>query len=379
MRAAFVAPRLEVGGFERQWAHLVPGLATKGVDIELFTLDGTGRFFDEIAARGIGARCLDVHGRLNIAGAVRAGMAIAARSPDVVFSTGVSALVVAHVAAHRARAAHVTAIHSVPEHPDTFTTRRRALVRIVAPRVAASTLVTEAQLELLASLHFRRERAHIIPNGVPTPAIGRERRIVRMELGLGDEAFVALVVASLRPEKRVDRFADAIAAARRRDERILGVIAGGGPGLDATRSAYAERDDVLVLGPRTDTADLMRAADVICLTSDAEALPLAILEAMACAKPVVATDVGGVRDAVVDGETGILVSLDGGVQSFADALVRVAADPASARALGELGRTRHAERFTVERMVEAHFELFQHVTGTASEPAPARGAREKTA
>ena len=379
MKAAFVAPRLDVGGFERQWAHLVPALAGRGVEVELFTLDGTGRFYDEIAATGVAARCLDLHGRLNVVGALRAGMAIAARSPDVVFSTGVSALVVAHLAANRARAPHVTAIHSVADHPDTFTSRRRAIVWIVAPRVAATTVVTSAQLELLASLHFRPERARVIPNGVPTSQAGRGRRAVRTELGLDDDDFVALVVAALRPEKRVDRFAEAVAAARQHDPRIRGVIAGGGPGLDATRMLYAERDDILVLGQRTDATDLMHASDVVCLTSDAEALPLALLEAMACGRPVVATDVGGVSDAVVDGETGFLVAVEGGAQSFADALTKLAADPAVAASLGERGRERHAERFTLERMVSAHYDLLRQVTGNATERMRAPDARETIA
>ena len=379
MRAAFVAPRLEVGGFERQWAHLVPGLAVRGVDFELFTLDGTGRFFDEIAASGVSARCLDLHGRFNVLGAIRAARIVAADAPDVIVTAGVSAHCVGELASHWADAAHVAAIHSAVGLSDTFTPRRKLIMRALAPHIQAYTAVTSAQTELLQTLGVASARTFVIPNGVPTPVVGRDRQDVRRDLGLDDGSFVALLVATLRPEKRLDRFAEAVAAARTHDPRIRGLIAGGGPGLDAARFSFEGRDDVLVLGPRSDIADLMGAADVVCLTSDAEALPLAVLEAMACGRPVVATDVGGMGDAVVDGETGFLVPVDGGVPPFADALVRLAADPALVTALGESGRERHAEHFSVERMVDAHYDLLRNVSGEAPSTARTGAARETTA
>lgn len=252
-------------------------------------------------------------------------------------------------------------------------------MRALAPHIQAYTAVTSAQTELLRTLGVVSDRTFVIPNGVPTPVFGRDRHAVRDDLGLDDESFVALLVATLRPEKRVDRFAEAVAAARTRDPRIHGLIAGGGPGLDAARSSYAGRDDVRVLGSRSDIADLMGAADVVCLTSDAEALPLAVLEAMACGRPVVATDVGGIGDAVVHGETGLLVPVDGGAPSFADALTRLAADPALVTSLGESGRERHAEHFSVDRMVDAHYDLLRRVSGEAPKTARTGAARETTA
>jgi glycosyltransferase involved in cell wall biosynthesis len=360
MKTVLVAPRLDVGGLERQWANLAPALADRGTEVELLTLDGTGRFFDEIAAAGVPAECLNVRGRLNVAGAVRAARIVASRRPDLVFSTGVSALVVAHLGARSARAPHVTAVHSIPEQHD-FTRRRRAIVRRIAPRVTACTVVTSAQLPLVEALGFPASRVHIVPNGVPPPAIGRDRAAIRAELGVDDAAFVAILVATLRPEKRIDRFLDAVRAARRSDPRIHGVVAGGGSGWEeATRRSDA---GIRVLGPRTDVADMMNASDVVCLTSDAEALPLVVLEAMACGRPVVATQVGGIADAIVDGETGILVHLEGGADAFAEALVQLAADPDLASSLGARGRHRQAALFSLDAMADAHIRLFQRAIG----------------
>jgi len=104
--------------------------------------------------------------------------------------------------------------------------------------------------------------------------------------------------------------------------------------------------------------DLLSAADASCLSSTAEGVPMALLEAMALAKPVIATDVGGVSSAVEAEKTGLLVDV-GDEKAFAEALVRLAADPAFARGLGEAGRERHREFFGIERMVEEYARVFR--------------------
>jgi glycosyltransferase involved in cell wall biosynthesis len=101
----------------------------------------------------------------------------------------------------------------------------------------------------------------------------------------------------------------------------------------------------------------MRAADALCLPSEAEALPMSILEAMALERPVVATDVGGTVDQVVDGETGHVVP-PGDPAALARALGALAADPERAAAMGAAGRRRQRERFDGEAMVEGYRRAF---------------------
>ena len=362
MKTVFVAPNLRVGGFERQWSLLVPGLARKGVGTEVFTLDDTGRFFDELAEQGIPVRCLELHGSWNLLGAMRAARVVAAREPDVIVSVGVSAHVVGQLASRRARTPHVAAIHSIPAHPESFTARRRMIVRMFASDVAATTAVTPSQIDFIRALGFDERRTHVIPNGVASTGPRKTREEARSGLGVGADEFLAVLIASLRPEKRIERFVHAITTARRTDPRIRGLIAGDGPELETLRTlCEASEGAVGMLGPRPDTADVIEASDVVCLTSDAEALPLVLLEAMAGGRPVVATNVGGVREAVIDSETGRLVA-PGDVEGFSAALVELAGDPELAKRLGEAGRRRQEELFTVDRMVDAHYELFRHLT-----------------
>ena len=183
---------------------------------------------------------------------------------------------------------------------------------------------------------------------------------MREELGLGAGEFLALLVAALRPEKRVELFVAAVRRAHSADRRVRGVIAGGGPELERVRAAAGADGVVQVLGPRTDVPDLMAAADAVCLSSDAEGVPMVLLEAMALGRPAVATRVGGVAEAVEHETTGLLVPTDD-EPALAAALLRLAADPELRARLGEAGLRRHRERFGVDRMVEEYSRVFEEV------------------
>jgi glycosyltransferase involved in cell wall biosynthesis len=109
---------------------------------------------------------------------------------------------------------------------------------------------------------------------------------------------------------------------------------------------------VALLGARDDIPALLAAIDVFVLASHEEGLPNSILEAMAAGRPVVATNVGGVAEAVVDGMTGYLVP-HADARALGAAVRRLLADPAAAAAMGRAGREHVAALFTMEAMVRA--------------------------
>ena len=134
--------------------------------------------------------------------------------------------------------------------------------------------------------------------------------------------------------------------------------------ISALHLVRGEQQDSELINPTAlafdSSGNLFAAADVVCLSSDAEGVPMVLVEAMAAGKPVVATDVGGVSDAVEAGSTGLLVPRDD-QPAFARALLELARAPELAKELGDSARARHRERFGVERMVNRYSDVFEHV------------------
>jgi glycosyltransferase involved in cell wall biosynthesis len=362
MRLLFVCNDMRVGGAERHWATLVPALHDHGVDVQVLCLTGEGPLFGELIARGVPATVVNMRRRTDLAG-MRRALEYARPRPDAVVSRDVNAQIVGEAIAERADTPHV-----VNEHTPLTTSGRlaaprphqRVLRRLVARRVDAVICVSESQVAPLAALGYPRDRIEVVPNGVFENEIAGVEPSPELEDG-----FAALCVAGLRPEKRVDLFIQAVRDARRSNPRLTGYVAGEGPEHERLER-LAEGSGVELLGVRLDALELIRGAGVVCLMSEAEALPMSILEAMALERPVLACDVGGNAEAVQDGETGYVVS-PGDLAGAQRALLTLAGDAGLAREMGLAGRRRQRERFSGEAMVDAYLEAFERL---AAPPAP---------
>jgi glycosyltransferase involved in cell wall biosynthesis len=378
VRLLFVCPDMRWGGAERHWATLIVALAGRGVDVKLLTLAARGAFFEEVAERGVPAECLDLRRRADPRG-LRRALAVAAEfAPDAIVTRGVSGqLVGAAIArrsggqraaprsgwprgARRSRAVHVYNEHT-PLTPAGMLIRarphQRALTRLVARTVDDVVAVTERQVAPLEALGYPRGRIEIVPNGV----FARDVEGVRPSDELDGDGFPVLCVAGLRPEKRVDLFIEAAGAARRENADIRGYVAGDGPEQEHLEQ-LAEANGVTLMGARPDVLQLIAAAGAVCLPSEAEAMPMSLLEAMALARPVVTTDVGGTPDLVVNGETGFLVP-PGDRAAIERALLELAANRSRADAMGAAARRLQRARFTGERMVDGYESTFEKAIG----------------
>ena len=357
MRLLFVCPDMRTGGAERQWATLVPELHDRGVEVAVVCLSAEGAFFGELKARGVSTVSVGMRGRSDIGG-LRRALACASIRPDAVVTRGVSAQVVGAAMARRAGSPLVLNEHTPVGLDGALVPPRRhqrALSRIATRRVDAVIAVSSSQVEPLEALGY--EHVTVVPNGVFEASLAD----VEPSPEFAGDGFAALSVSGLRPEKRVDVFIEAVRTARRSNPAIHGYVAGEGREQD-TLAALADDSGVELLGVRRDALDLMRGASAVCLTSEAEALPMSVLEAMALERPVVATDVGGSGEAVLDGETGFLVA-PGDSAAVAEALRALADDPGRARAMGAAGRRRQRERFSGEAMVEGYLAAFEEIAG----------------
>jgi N-acetyl-alpha-D-glucosaminyl L-malate synthase BshA len=173
---------------------------------------------------------------------------------------------------------------------------------------------------------------------------------------------VLMHVSNFRPVKRVRDVVRTFAEVRAAMPAVL-VFVGDGPDRPAAEELVADLGltrDVRFLGKVDAVADLLRCADLFLLPSESESFGLAALEALACGVPVVASDVGGLPEVVMDG-AGALVP-KGDVQAMAARSLELLGDPARLQAARAAG-LKVAERFSAERIVPMYEELYQRVLG----------------
>jgi N-acetyl-alpha-D-glucosaminyl L-malate synthase BshA len=190
--------------------------------------------------------------------------------------------------------------------------------------------------------------------------------------GVSAEARAALVrpgerlllhISNFRPVKRVDDAVRVLAQVRRRLPARL-VLVGDGPERPAAERlarSLGLGDAVAFLGTQNRVIDFLSAADVLLLPSSEESFGLVALEAMACELPVVASRVGGLRELVADGESGLLCRPEAVVPEMAHHVLRVLADPELHRALAAAGRRRAEQLFGAPAVVRRYECLYQGV------------------
>jgi glycosyltransferase involved in cell wall biosynthesis len=178
---------------------------------------------------------------------------------------------------------------------------------------------------------------------------------IRERFGISAGAIVVSIAGRLVPIKNHKMFLDAakrlVASAPGLDVKFL--VVGDGeqrPALERCSSESGLGDRVVFCGWQEDMCELYSGSDIIALTSLNEGTPVAVIEAMASGKPVVATDVGGVRDVVEDGVTGYLVA-SGDASGFSQKLMELASDKDKRESFGRAGRASVMSRYSKERLV----------------------------
>lgn len=202
-----------------------------------------------------------------------------------------------------------------------------------------------------------------IANAIDDPAslCQKPAAPVREEFSVPADAPLIACVARLEPEKDVDCLVAALAILRRNVPSARCLIVGEGserPRLEALLASHALRDRVQLTGFRPDALAIIAACDLLALPSAAEPSGLVLLEAMALGKPVVAMRAGGPAQIVAEGETGLLAR-PGDVAALAAALDALLADPAKRRSMGEAGRRRFEQAFTLGRMVQETAAVYE--------------------
>jgi glycosyltransferase involved in cell wall biosynthesis len=375
-----------VGGIQTQTLALARALAELGTEVHVVTRPAPGRPARE-EADGV-----TVH-RVGLArGGPAASVAYVALAARAVGSlgSGISA-VHAHQllspasAALAARALRgppfVVTAHASGAVGDVASLARqgplgRARLAALRRHAGAFVAVSDPIRDELARAGVPAERIRSIPNGVDTrrfsPVADPERRWLRRALALPPVP-VVLYSGRLAPEKGVDLLVEAWAEARGRG--VLGTLCLVGEGPQRATLERRARDlgvagAVRFAGAAEDVVPWLRAADAFVLPSRQEGTSVALLEAMACGVPVVATAVGGTGAAA--GEAAVLVPPEDPA-ALAAAIGAVLEAPERARTLGRAGRARATERYGIREIARRHLDLYRELAGEAGRTARERG------
>ncbi len=349
LRVLLVITRGEPGGAQVHVLDLVRGLRER-VRFEVVVGDDD---FLPAALRDLNVsvhvlpdlqREIDPAADLRALGALRAR--IRALRPHLVHTHSTKAGVLGRAAAWREGVPAVHTAHAW-SFSDGLSRRRVALavpIEFLAGR-ATRVFITVSEADRRIALRYRVARPHqvrVVHNGVDDDAW-------RAEPGV-DGTPVLAMVARLAPPKDHRLLLRALAGVRA-PFRLL--LVGDGPDRAAIEKlvhglGLAER--VTMVGVSSEVPRLLASAQIGALISRQEGFPLAILEAMRAGLPVLASDVGGVSEAVVHERTGLLVARDD-EEGLRAALVRLLTDTRLRRSLGDAGRRAYEARFTADRMV----------------------------
>ena len=349
LRIAYVLTSLGVGGAEKQTLALAERMAARGHKVMVVVMMAAG---GEELETGLPVL------RLNMVKTVKgiwkgarfAGQFLSAFVPNVVHSHTFPANMLARLMRLRGlRVPVVNTIHNVYEGG----WHRRLLYRLSDGLAARVTAVSEAA----AARYAGGSPVLVATNGVDVEAFrperGRRKR-VRREMGAG-AGFVWLAVGRIAPAKDYANLLGAFRRVRKAHADAELWIAGEG-------EPVRMQDGVRWLGLRADVAELMEACDGFVMSSAWEGMPLALGEAMAMERPVVATDVGGVRELM--GDCGWLVRAKDS-SALAETMERVMGD-GEREAMGKWARARVVERFSRESRVGVWEGVYGGVRGRGS-------------
>jgi glycosyltransferase involved in cell wall biosynthesis len=223
--------------------------------------------------------------------------------------------------------------------------------------------VSRAAYDVLVRAGLEPQRLRVVYEGVADRAAAGGGREALRALGIPDGAPVVGNIAALVDHKDHDTLLQAAAQVLAARPDVFFVVVGDGErraALAAQARALGIGAQVIFTGFRADVDVLLPAFDVFCLSSCLEGLGTILLDAMAFARPIVATAAGGIPEAVVDGSTGRIVPVRDPA-ALAQALRELLDNPSRAEAMGRAGRRRFEERFSAERMVAETLAVYEEL------------------
>ena len=352
-----------MGGAERQVCYLAQTLHRRGWEVAAISMLPLKRPIADLEAEGILTASLGMRqGAPDPRALVRLGRFLRAWRPDVLHGHMFHANLLARLSRLVARTPMVV---STIHNQDEGSQWRYVAYRLTDRLGDVTTTVSRvAVAESIRRGAVSANSIRLVPNGIRTIEYDRDealRAVTRSALDLGDR-FTWLAVGRLVPAKGYGDMLAAFAQARALHPDAELLIAGAGPleeSIRADAQAAGLERAVHMLGLRPDVRALMQAADASVMSSRWEGLPMVLLEAGASSLPIVTTDVGGSRDAVVDGVSGFVtpVADPGAVGRAMSRVMELGAE--DRQSMGAAGRAHVCREFDIEAVVDTWEALYR--------------------
>lgn len=366
----FIVNNFDVGGLEKVVIDLVNHLDRDRFDVSVACVDGAGTLFDRLKLDEEACLVLDKSGaRSTPLGTFDPKMLWQLRSfftrrrVSILHAHNVAPLVYGGFAS-RLGWRRPTVVYS--EHNQIYSAPRSARRKFIFYiRLADQVVAVSHDLErTLARKVFPTGRVRVIHNGIDGSRFAMaDGAAVRQELDVADDDVLIGSGVVLSKQKGIPYLLEAAKGVLAKEPRARFAIAGDGPlrtQLEATAARMDLGDRFRFLGYRSDMPRIISALDVYVLPSLWEGLPLALLEAMAMGKPVVATRVGGNPEIVEDGVNGFIVPPKDAT-ALERALLQICRDDVFRQRVRTINRDKFESQFSLQAMVSAHEELFVDV------------------
>jgi glycosyltransferase involved in cell wall biosynthesis len=367
-RILHIVEDLRIGGLEKVLASIVTALDPSKYDVQVWCLARGGAVAQALIEKGVSVRILGMTSYYNPLAVLRLSRRMKREQFHLIHTHGYFAGTFGRLAALCARIPVVVAhVHSTYyDYAKRNLWIERGLSRftdkIICISRAVETFVTENE-------GIGQDKTCLIYNAVAAPApdmIGQSRETIRTSLGIGPEALVITVVASLTENKGHGVLLAAFRQVWRTHPHLRLVIVGDGPlrvPLEAESRRGLPVEAVIFTGQKDDVFPFLQMADMCVLPSQRrEGLGVALIEAMAVGLPVIGTDLGGIPEVIRNGENGLLVP-PGSEEGLAAAL-RTLTDNRELRiGMGWRGRQIYEEQFMLSAMIGQIETLYDQLLG----------------
>ncbi|MBB3605189.1 glycosyltransferase involved in cell wall biosynthesis [Mycolicibacterium sp. BK556] len=382
LTVAHVIHSLGSGGAEAvlvDLARAAPSAAIRLVVIGLSDAHAEGAVDNRAVPllREQGATVYEMHsGRYDLTAVIRLAKVLRDERVDIVHTHLKHADLVGGLAARLVGVPSVSTLHVI-DIPRSRASRLRVKAAVVGRRFLSRAVIalSSAQRRWYAEYAGAAAPIVVLPNGVVEPRVTRDRAAIRDEIGVPEGHLLAVCASLMRPEKG---HADLVEAVRLlpADVPVVVALAGDGPLLDEIQSSVDSDPSlarrVRILGFRGDVPDLIAAADFVVQPSLEDALPTSLISSLAGARPIVATNVGGIPDIVGPG-CGLLVAagqpaaLSSGI---ADMATTIQNDPGQLAAMERATRERYDTTYSADVWVQNLRALYSQVLRRDTARAP---------